>query len=59
MTTLDCITAIFCQADDHLSDIPKYPYATLWPSEVVALSLLHALKGGTPRQHILGLPHFW
>jgi hypothetical protein len=45
MTTLDFITALFCQVDDHLPDIPKHPYAHLWPSEVVTLGLLHALKG--------------
>ena len=39
------ITALFCQVDDHLSDIPKHPEAHLWPSEVVTLGLLHALKG--------------
>ncbi len=45
MTTLDFITALFCQVDDHLPDIPKHPHAHLWPSEVVTLGLLHALKG--------------
>src|SRR5712691_3650876 len=45
MTTLDFITAFFCQVDDHLPDIPKHPHAHLWPSEVVTLGLLHALKG--------------
>src|SRR2546428_2871452 len=39
------ITALFCQVDDHLSDIPKHPGAHLWPSEVVTLGLLHARKG--------------
>ena len=45
MTTVDFITALFCQVDDHLPDIPKHPYANLWPSEVVTLGLLQALKG--------------
>ena len=45
MTTIDCITALFCQVDDHLPGIPKHPEAHLWPSEVVTLGLLHALKG--------------
>ncbi len=44
-TTIEFITALFCQVDDHLSDIPKHPEAHLWPSEVVTLGLLHALKG--------------
>src|SRR5881397_3325879 len=45
MITFDFITALFCQVDDHLSDIPKHPEAHLWPSEVGTLGLLHALKG--------------
>jgi hypothetical protein len=49
MTTLEFITALFCQIDDHLHDLPKHPHATLWPSEVVTLGLLHALKGVSNR----------
>src|SRR3982751_4833730 len=45
MTTHDFITALFCQVDDHLPAIPKHPEAHLWPSEVVTLGVLHALKG--------------
>ena len=44
-TTSDFITALFCRADDQLSGLPKHPEAHLWPSEVVTLGLLHALKG--------------
>src|SRR6266699_1599320 len=44
-TTIDFITALFCQVDDHLAVFPKHPEARLWPSEVVTLGLLHALKG--------------
>jgi hypothetical protein len=49
MTTPDFITALFCQVDDHLPGIPKHPHATLWPSEIVTLGILHALKGGSNR----------
>ena len=45
MTTIDFITDLFCQVDEQLSAIPKHPEAHLWPSEVVTLGLLHALKG--------------
>jgi hypothetical protein len=45
MTTVDFIIALFCQVDDHMHDLPKHPQATLWPSAVVTLGLLHALKG--------------
>jgi len=48
-TTIEFITALFCQVDDHLPAIPKHPEAHLWPSEVVTLGLLHALKGGGNR----------
>src|SRR6476620_2935693 len=48
-TTIELITALFCQVDDHLAGLPKHPEAHLWPSEVVTLGLLHALKGGGNR----------
>ena len=46
MTTVDLITALFYEVDEQLHAIPKHPEAHLWPSEVVTLGLLHALKGG-------------
>jgi hypothetical protein len=49
MTTLDFITALFYEVDEQLRTIPKHPEAYLWPSEVVTLGLLHALKGGGNR----------
>src|SRR6201981_1389281 len=55
-TTIEFITALFCQVDDHLSDIPKHPEAHLWPSEVVTLGLLHALKGVGNRPFYRWLP---
>jgi hypothetical protein len=45
MTTVDLITALFYEVDEQLRAIPKHPEAHLWPSEVVTLGLLHALKG--------------
>ena len=45
MTTAEFITALFCQVADQIPDIPKHPQASLWPSEVVTLGLLHARKG--------------
>ncbi len=45
MTTMDFSLAFFCQVDDHMQGLAKPPQATLWPSEVVTLGLLHALKG--------------
>ncbi len=43
------ITALFSEVDEQLRTIPKHPEARLWPSEVVTLGLLHALKGGSNR----------
>src|SRR5215468_622018 len=44
-TTIEFITALFYEVDEQLGAIPKHPEAHLWPSEVVTLGLLHALKG--------------
>src|SRR5262245_43988261 len=45
MITLEFITALFYEIDEQLRAIPKHPEAHLWPSEVVTLGLLPALKG--------------
>jgi hypothetical protein len=45
MSTVEFITALFYEVDEQLHDIPKHPEAHLWPSEVLTLGLLHALKG--------------
>ena len=45
MTTWDFIIALFYHVDEQLHDMPTHPEAHLWPSEVVTLGLLHALKG--------------
>ena len=45
MTTWDLIIALFYHVDEQLHGLPKHPEAHLWPSEVVTLGLLHALKG--------------
>jgi len=45
MITVEFITALFYEVDEQMRTIPKHPEAHLWPSEVVTLGLLHALKG--------------
>ena len=45
MTTIDFITTLFCRVDTAMSDVKKHPLAKLFPSEVVTLGLLFALKG--------------
>ena len=56
MTTIDFITALFCQVDDPLAGIPKHPHATLWPSEIVTLGILdqRGHLNGYALQHIFG-----
>ena len=47
MSTHDFITELFCRVDDRLQRLGqrKHTQARLWPSEVVTLALLFALKG--------------
>src|SRR5215831_13528294 len=54
-TTIEFITALFYEVDEQLGAIPKHPEAHLWPSEVVTLGLLHALKGVGNRPFYRGL----
>ncbi len=45
MSTKDFITELFCRIDDAMRRIEKHSQAHLYPSEVVTLGLLFALKG--------------
>lgn len=45
MTTEDFITELFCRIDDTMEFIPKHPQANLYPSEIVTLAILFAIKG--------------
>ncbi len=45
MTTVDFITELFCRVDDQMNIHQKHSQAKLYPSEVVTLALLYALKG--------------
>jgi len=45
MSTIDFITELFCRVDDAMSEVPKHSQANLYPSEIVTLALLFALKG--------------
>lgn len=45
MTTVDFITELFCKVDDQMNHVPKHPLALLWPSELITIGLLHAIKG--------------
>jgi hypothetical protein len=45
MTTQDYILTLFCQIDDQMASGPKRSDAKLYPSAVVTLALLFAIKG--------------
>jgi hypothetical protein len=45
VTTDDFIIERFCRVDDTMPEAPKHTQANLYPSEVVTLGLLFALKG--------------
>ena len=45
MTAEDFITELFCKVDDQMQGLTKHSQAKLWPSEVTAIGLLHAIKG--------------
>jgi len=49
MSDEDFIIELFWRIDEALKDVPKHPQANLYPSEVVTLDLLFALKGGHSR----------
>lgn len=49
MSTTDFIIALFCRVDAEMINVPKHPQAKLYPSELVTVALLFALKGGGPR----------
>lgn len=59
MTTLDFITELFCRVDDGMPDIPKHAQARLYPSEVVTLGILFAVKGVGPRAFCRWLSRNW
>ena len=46
MTTEDFIIELFCWVDDRMGKLPKRSDAKLYPSELVTIGLLFALKGG-------------
>ena len=45
MSTIEFITDLFCRVDDAMKEVKKHPQAKLWPSELVTLAVLFAIKG--------------
>ena len=46
MTTAEFIIALFYRINNQMPTVAKHPQAALYPSEVVALAVVYALKGG-------------
>lgn len=59
MTTVDFITELFCRIDAAMTDIPKHPQASLYPSEVVTLAFMFAIKGVGNRPFYRWLARDW
>jgi hypothetical protein len=49
VATEDFVISLFCLVDDRLGCRRKHPQAHLWPSELVTIGLLFALKGSSFR----------
>jgi len=45
MCTEDFIIELFCRIDQKMSELAKHPQAALYPSEVITLAMLFAIKG--------------
>jgi hypothetical protein len=59
MSTEEFIIALFDRVDDAMSPIAKHPQAALYPSELVTLALLFALKGVGERAFYRWLVRDW
>jgi hypothetical protein len=59
MTTEEFIIDLFCRVDDALGDVPKHAQAAFFPSEVVTLALLFAIKGVGNRAFYRWLQRDW
>jgi hypothetical protein len=46
MTTEEIIIHIFCLVDDQMKGVKRVPQTHLYPSEIVTIGILFALKGG-------------
>ena len=50
MSTDDLIIGLYIRVDSMLAHVPKHPQAELYPSELVTLGLLFALRADGPRR---------
>jgi hypothetical protein len=59
MVMEDQILALYCRIDDAMKDIAPHPQAKLWPSEIVTLAVLFAIKGKSQRAFYRWLDGNW
>lgn len=59
MTTEDFIIALFIRIDDAMKGIIKHSQAKLYPSEIVTLGVLFALKGAGNRAFYRWVKRDW
>lgn len=59
MTTEDFIIGLFCRIDDQMKNVPKHPLANLYPSEIVTLAVLFAIKGVGDRAFYRWIARDW
>lgn len=59
MATEMLIIDLFCRVDDQTQDLAKHPQAKLYPSEVITLALLFAIKGVGNRAYYDWLLNDW
>lgn len=51
MPTEDFIIELFCRVDDQMQEVSKHPQGHLYPSEIVTLAMLYAIKRGGERAY--------
>lgn len=59
MTTENFIIDLFCRIDNDMQDVKKHNQAALYPSEVVTLAILFAIKGVGNRAFYRWLERDW
>jgi len=50
MPTEDFIIELFCKIDDEMKNVPKHSQSKLYPSEIVTIGLLFAIRGESERK---------
>lgn len=49
MSIKDFIIEFFCKIDNEMKDVPKHPLSNLYPSEIVTIAVLFAIKSFSQR----------